>query len=873
MSRDDAPTAGPLAAARRAFDKGDLAAAARHVASALGEDPNRSDALGLLDEILAAADDPADLIASDELPATSGLAAVHAYILADQGRIPEAIDKLLGVITDRPDVLYIDWVLGWLQRPESAGKLDLDKLAAFVGNLVEQYPALTAPHGGGRDTLSRMPLFIQLVRRTQSADAHFLVVATALLRRLGNLDEALKLAREAHTLEPDVQTALAVAATHANRNELELALKAFQEALRLEPTDTAARVNMADLLVHHERLDEALAQYDEVLEREPNQEDAQPSVLFLRFVHGGGEEYREQLLALADEQPDNERARRLALQVTPYVGHLPDPPDVSASLRPPDGDEDEGRGWLPHLEAPSNFLAFDWLRRMGPKVTRVQQPDPRLPRCRVDYLLWKYDGTQPVVALPPSSKAAQAIAEVAAQPFQIDAWWGHARRAAQQFTADDVEDVLATMVYPPGVGGMDQPARWVYRVQMAAALVAAHLDGGWEGTVRRKALLSLANGPMDWTVDAGLVALVGVAREEEDAAPEITRLFRDLRAAVPDDGTYCTLPAVLWCSLRLPGLSDDDRDDIRQRLRRWNDTREADHHRRQATMHAGRGELEKAIESLTQTLRLAPDGAAAYRERASLLLRRNNARGAVDDYSKAIELEPGAAGDHLGRGQAQLKLGRFEQAIADLSEALRLAPWDWQPWYRRGLARVARKQFEQAIEDFSEVIRLAPEQPEGYQQRAFVRTQLGQFDGAVTDWTALIERNPESPPAYSSRGRLHLRRGDHRGAVADFLKASELDPANANTHSQLAWVWATCPEAAVRDGPRAVEHATKACELTEWQKAFCLDALAAACAEAGRFDEAVRHAEQAAASGSDSERPAFFTRLEAYRQGRPWRES
>ena len=56
------------------------------------------------------------LIPGDDLPATSGLAAVHAYILADQGRVAEAIDKLLGVILDRPDVLYIDWALGWLQR-------------------------------------------------------------------------------------------------------------------------------------------------------------------------------------------------------------------------------------------------------------------------------------------------------------------------------------------------------------------------------------------------------------------------------------------------------------------------------------------------------------------------------------------------------------------------------------------------------------------------------------------------------------------------------------------------------------------------------------------------------------------------------------
>src|SRR5262249_59670266 len=130
-------------------------------------------------------------------------------------------------------------------------------------------------------------------------------------------------------------------------------------------------------------------------------------------------------------------------------------------------------------------------------------------------------------------------------------------------------DLLATMVYPPGVARVDRPAAWVYRVQVAAALVLAHLDGGWEDSVRRKALLALANGPMDWTVDAALVALASLARDEEDAAAEVARLFRELRAGAAADGTVSYYPALLWCSLRLPDLADDERDELRQRLQRW----------------------------------------------------------------------------------------------------------------------------------------------------------------------------------------------------------------------------------------------------------------------------------------------------------------
>jgi HEPN domain-containing protein len=60
--------------------------------------------------------------------------------------------------------------------------------------------------------------------------------------------------------------------------------------------------------------------------------------------------------------------------------------------------------------------------------------------------------------------------------------------------------------------------------------------------------------------------------------------------------------------------------------------------------------------------------------------------------------------------------------------------------------------------------------------------------------------------------------------------------------------------------------------LTGWKKAHCLDALATAHAEVGRFDEAVRWAQQAVDLALESEQAAYGGRLESYRQGRPWRD-
>ena len=121
-----------VAIARTALAKGDYVHAAHHLACALGENPNRSDWLGLLDQVIAAEPDAEKLAPIKAAPPAYCIVAAHAYILARLGRVAEAIDLILQTINVRPDVLYIDWALDWLSRPEAAGTLNMGRLAWFI---------------------------------------------------------------------------------------------------------------------------------------------------------------------------------------------------------------------------------------------------------------------------------------------------------------------------------------------------------------------------------------------------------------------------------------------------------------------------------------------------------------------------------------------------------------------------------------------------------------------------------------------------------------------------------------------------------------------------------------------------------------------
>jgi hypothetical protein len=63
----------------------------------------------------------------------------------------------------------------------------------------------------------------------------------------------------------------------------------------------------------------------------------------------------------------------------------------------------------------------------------------------------------------------------------------------------------------------------------------------------------------------------------------------------------------------------------------------------------------------------------------------------------------------------------------------------------------------------------------------------------------------------------------------------------------------------------ALELARRACELTGWEESNCLATLAAAEADLGLLDEAVRRAEQALTLAAESDRTARRADLERYR--------
>ncbi len=226
------------------------------------------------------------------------------------------------------------------------------------------------------------------------------------------------------------------------------------------------------------------------------------------------------------------------------------------------------------------------------------------------------------------------------------------------------------------------------------------------------------------------------------------------------------------------------------------------------------------------------------------------------------------------QGCAWFNQGDYESAIADFTKALELMPNNSKAYNNRGTAWFYKSDYDRAIADYTKALEINPSHSEACFNRGTAWFYKGDYDRAIADFTMALEINPSYSKAYFYRGEARFYQGDYYWAIADYSMALQIDPSYAKAYNQLSWTLAVCPEARFRNGTKAVEMATKALELNPDNHS--LDTLAAAYAEAGRFENAITTQKQVINllknEKKTAELPEYIARLKSYKAHKPWRE-
>lgn len=244
---------------------------------------------------------------------------------------------------------------------------------------------------------------------------------------------------------------------------------------------------------------------------------------------------------------------------------------------------------------------------------------------------------------------------------------------------------------------------------------------------------------------------------------------------------------------------------------------------------------------------------------------------AIDHFTDRIDRSPADPRWRYARAVTWMNKGEWDIAIADYSELIRLrrsAPF----YHVRGICYYAKGSHDRAIDDFNEAIRINPRSARYYNSRSEAWYEKQEYDKALKDSRKAIQLEPNLASAYTNRGKAYNKQGDTDLAVEDFKKSLKLDPNFDLAYTHYAWLLATSDQLQIRDGELAVKYATKACRLTNWEEPHALGTLAAAHAEAGNFEAAVKWEEKAQQLYSPEMKAKWAFLLELYRADKPYRQ-
>jgi tetratricopeptide (TPR) repeat protein len=193
-----------------------------------------------------------------------------------------------------------------------------------------------------------------------------------------------------------------------------------------------------------------------------------------------------------------------------------------------------------------------------------------------------------------------------------------------------------------------------------------------------------------------------------------------------------------------------------------------------------------------------------------------------------------------------------------------------------GTALSWRGDDEEAAIHFAEAVRINPNYAEARSNLGFILAQKGKLDEAIGQYRAALAIRPDLGRTHYLLGNALLAQGKRLEAVAEYKATLAVKPDHPLALNDLAWTLSTNPDPQERNGFEAVRLAENLCRQTVFHEAQYVGTLAAAYAEAGRFDDAVRTAEKAkdlalAAGQKDlAERNAQL--LELYRAQKPYHE-
>jgi Tfp pilus assembly protein PilF len=274
-------------------------------------------------------------------------------------------------------------------------------------------------------------------------------------------------------------------------------------------------------------------------------------------------------------------------------------------------------------------------------------------------------------------------------------------------------------------------------------------------------------------------------------------------------------------------------------------------------------------------LKVTTGNAQAHNNLGNTLADQGKPAEAVIEYRAALRIRPDFPEACNNLGAVLAAQGKLAEAVVEYTAALQVSPHYAQAHYNLANVLATEGKLAEAITEYQTVLQLIPKFAEAHNNLANALAAQGKLVEAVAEYEAALRLKPDFAEARYNLGGVLVAQGQTQEASAQYREVLRYRPDWPPALSRLAWLLATHKDPGVRNGAEAVRLAERLCQITGQQQAGALDVLAAAYAEAGRFNDAVGAAQKAVALATAAQpdliRP-IGERLKSYQAERPYHE-
>ena len=253
----------------------------------------------------------------------------------------------------------------------------------------------------------------------------------------------------------------------------------------------------------------------------------------------------------------------------------------------------------------------------------------------------------------------------------------------------------------------------------------------------------------------------------------------------------------------------------------------------------GEGRAAEAMAEFATALSLRPEYAEAHNNLGFALVSEGRLAEGVEHYRQAIEADPKCADAYNNLGVALASQGGLDEAIGNFHKAAQLDPGLASAESNLGHALLSKDKVDEAIPHIERALELGPETAEKHIDLGAALAEQGRTEKAIPHFERALQISPNMVKANSYLGMALVMKGDGAEGLKHWRQALNKDPGNLQLLNNTAWLLATSPEASLRNATEAISLAGRAVRITSERDPALLGTLAAAYAEAGKFDKAI----------------------------------